>query len=439
MQVQVQVQANGTTKINDSGMPSDSQESGPTIPIASANANAAIANGPPPYAKASPKARAIFQYWTAKRVANAMPRHYVLDPTTGTRSLRKHSRSLVQTPVADEAWTGNDVVTYAAGRLLFTMSAVDYLCTATVINDQGTVGRSLLITAAHCAYDEENDVFASNFMFIPHQDDGGTDGSDHICSNDKFGCWVLDFAVVDSRWADQAWPSNIPYDYAVLTVPDAGAWTAGYANTNNPVLDSAVPTVEVDFTNAQGLVTGSWTQFHGYSYNQDPNFRYCRVQVTSNADRWVMPGCLLSGGASGGPCQPNLDGNGKLYTVVSYSYSSGGVQQGMGGARLNDNSFSCLFEAAKTTTANTILTYGGLPCPITTGSPTPAPATAPPTTLPPAQLPATLPPTLAPATTCSTVGSCAGLKGSRCSQVGCLWCGGSAGCFQPLGNRVCPV
>ena len=109
------------------------------------------------------------------------------------------------------------------------------------------------------------------------------------------------------------------------TVPDAGAWTQGYANTNNPVLDSAVSSMEVDFTNQQGLVDGSWVNFHGYSYNRDPNFRYCRVQVDSQADRWVMPGCMLSGGASGGPNQPNLDGNGKLFSVVSYSYSVSGV------------------------------------------------------------------------------------------------------------------
>ncbi|KAL7574528.1 hypothetical protein ACA910_015884 [Epithemia clementina (nom. ined.)] len=327
--------------------------------------------------QASDRAKQVIAYWTTGRRRAAKPLDRVLEESadgsrqlmlrtgTNTKSTHRH----LQTTVADGDWNAGGKINEAAGRLFFTINGSNYVCSASVVNDYGTAGRSLLATAAHCVYDESIDRFASNYLFIPKQDDGGTDASNRVCSDDYYGCWVPTHAVIDSRWATGTWSSNIPYDYALLVVPDSGAWTSGSNNLDNQVLDNAVPPVEVDFTNEQGLVSGSWVQFHGYSYNQDPNFRYCRVQANSQTDRWLVPGCMLSGGASGGPCQPNNDGNGKLYSVVSFSSSSGGVQTGMGGARLNSNSFSCLYETAKTTTGNTIYSYGGTPCPITSNVP----------------------------------------------------------------------
>ncbi|KAL7574573.1 hypothetical protein ACA910_015923 [Epithemia clementina (nom. ined.)] len=327
--------------------------------------------------QASARAKQVIAYWTPGRRSAALPLDRVLEESangsrklmlrTGTNTESTHRQ--LQTTVQDGDWTAGGKINEAAGRLFFTRNGGNYVCSASVINDFGTAGRSLLATAAHCVYDEALDLYSYNYLFIPKQDDGGTDTSNRACSDDYYGCWVPTHTVIDSRWAAGTWSSNIPYDYAILVVPDSGAWTQGYNNLNNPILDNAVPPLEVDFTNEQGLVSGSLVQFHGYSYNKDPNFRYCRVQANSQTDRWVVPGCMLSGGASGGPCQPNTDGNGKLYTVVSYSYSSGGVQTGMGGARLNSNSFSCLYETAKTTTGNTIYSYSGTPCPITSNEP----------------------------------------------------------------------
>ncbi|KAL7574527.1 hypothetical protein ACA910_015883 [Epithemia clementina (nom. ined.)] len=327
--------------------------------------------------QASDRAKKVIAYWTPGRRRAAKPLDRVLEESadgsrqlmlrTGTNTKSTHRQ--LQTTVADGDWNAGGKINEAAGRLFFSINGSNYVCSASVVNDYGTAGRSLLATAAHCVYDESIDRFANNYLFIPKQDDGGTDASNRVCSDDYYGCWVPTHAVIDSRWATGTWSSNIPYDYALLVVPDSGAWTSGSNNLDNQVLDNAVPPVEVDFTNEQGLVSGSWVQFHGYSYNQDPHFRYCRVQANSQTDRWIVPGCMLSGGASGGPCQPNNDGNGKLYSVVSFSSSSGGVQTGMGGARLNSNSFSCLYETAKTTTGNTIYSYGGTPCPITSNVP----------------------------------------------------------------------
>jgi hypothetical protein len=152
---------------------------------------------------------------------------------------------------------------------------------------------------------------------------------------------------------------------------------SGYNNTNH-VLDSAVKGLEVDFSNEQGLVAGSWANFMGYAYNRDPHFRYCSDALQLNRYAgWELPGCSLGSGASGGPCLPNAGSNGKLYSVISYGYPS---STGMGGPSLHNNSFSCIFERARVAdfvSGNVVLTYSGTACPIT--RPTLAPASPPPT------------------------------------------------------------
>ena len=65
-------------------------------------------------------------------------------------------------------------------------------------------------------------------MFIPHQDDGGSDRSDLNCYNDNvYGCWTPQFAVVDSNWANKEWSDNIPWDYAFLAVNDVASHEGG--------------------------------------------------------------------------------------------------------------------------------------------------------------------------------------------------------------------
>lgn len=315
--------------------------------------------------QASPRAKAVFDYWTSERIASAVPRDYEIESTTGERKLRTRA---LQNVVADDNWTAGGNIANAAGRLFFTMGGSRYVCSGTVVSDNGTPDRSLIVTAAHCVYDEDTDTFGYNFLFIPRQDDGGTDRSNSACSDDPFGCWVPEFAVVDSRWRDGVWSSIIPYDYAILVVPDyPDNHSAGYENAGNHVLDSAVTPMEVDFANEQNLENDSTGQFMGYSYNKDPKFRFCRQPLVARSDRWVIPGCMLSGGSSGGPCQPDPQGNGKLFSVISYSYSSNGEQVGMGGARLDSSGFSCVYSRAVMapleSTGEVISLFNGEACP----------------------------------------------------------------------------
>lgn len=66
----------------------------------------------------------------------------------------KQHRNLQATRDVDEAaWTRGGDIQSAAGRLMFTHGTNDYLCSATAVTNP-TLGRSVIITAAHCVYDD---------------------------------------------------------------------------------------------------------------------------------------------------------------------------------------------------------------------------------------------------------------------------------------------
>ncbi len=254
--------------------------------------------------------------------------------------------------VTNDQWTGGGTVQNAAGRIYFQMPAngpfwSGYVCSGTVATDDVT-GISVIITAAHCVYDDVNKVFARNVLFIPNQAGTKGSGTNTTCSDDPLGCWEPSHGVVDQDWANRTWPDNIPWDYAYYVVPDTDAHTSGIDKVANDALDVAAGSLRVQFDAA---TQGALTHALGYSYSDDPDFMYCAEGLgTDGLDALWLGNCGLSGGASGGPwLQPVEDGDGPIVSVNSYGYSN---KPGMGGPRLT-GSASCVFEQAKVVSATT--------------------------------------------------------------------------------------
>jgi hypothetical protein len=253
--------------------------------------------------------------------------------------------------VVNAPWTGGGTVQNAAGRIYFQMPAnsqqtswTAYVCSGSVAQD-ATSGRSVIITAAHCVYDDVHKAFARNVLFIPNQDGTTGTGTDTNCANDPMGCWTPSFGVVDDDWASRTFPANIPWDYAFYVVPDAGAHSGTAASSD--VLDVAAGNLSVQLT---APTVGAVAHALGYSYSDDPNFMYCAEPLASESgyDDWWLGQCDLSGGSSGGPwLQPVNGGNGPIISVNSWGYTN---QPGMGGPRLAGTSASCVFGVAKSQT-----------------------------------------------------------------------------------------
>jgi len=256
--------------------------------------------------------------------------------------------------VVNSPWSGVGTVQKAAGRIYFEMPTSNsltrwaaYVCSGTVAED-GLTGRSVIITAAHCVYDDVHKAFARNVLFIPNQAASGT-GTDTNCSNDVMGCWSPSFGVVDRNWTTSTFPANIPWDYAFYVVKDTGSHSGSAALE---ALDAAAGDLLVQTTS---LPTADvFTHALGYSYDVDPNFMYCaqNLGTESSYGDWWLSTCGLSGGSSGGPwLQPVNAGEGPIISVNSWGYTN---SPGMAGPRLSGTSAGCVLGVAKTQNLDTV-------------------------------------------------------------------------------------
>ena len=259
--------------------------------------------------------------------------------------------------VTNAEWTAGGAVQTAAGRIYFEMPSnkahtrwTGYVCSGTAVGDSTTNDRSVILTAAHCVYDDVNKAFARNVLFIPDQDGTSGGGTDRDCSNDPLGCWAPEYGVVDSDWASRSWPDNIPWDYAFYVVPTSGAHSGKAASSDS--LEVAAGTLPISFS-SPATGAGAFTHALGYSYSDDPNFMYCAEDMTTEGDsNWWLSQCGLSGGSSGGPwVQPmGQNGSGPVISVNSWGYRG---SPGMAGPKLFGTSAQCLYAEADagTTTA----------------------------------------------------------------------------------------
>ena len=127
---------------------------------------------------AKPDRGAVVAYWTPERVAHAVPRE------VSPKGLHVPQAGKPPGPgggggsgttggTTGAAWTGSGKVKLTTGKVLFTMAGVDYVCSGSVALDASS-STSLVLTAGHCVYDETNRAFATNWMFVPDYEDGGS-------------------------------------------------------------------------------------------------------------------------------------------------------------------------------------------------------------------------------------------------------------------------
>merc|ERR1712166_1478116 len=186
----------------------------------------------PRHAATDSNAKSIIDHWTSERIANALPKDLAIDIGDNRRSAhsppphsappRHHRRS---TDVANREWDSewSGTIQNAVGRIYFEMNGgQSYVCSGTVVQYE-QADRSIILTAAHCVYDDAQKAFAQNVLFIPNQAGTTGSGTDSNCDNDPLGCWAASFGVADTDWASRSFPANIPFDYAMYVVPASGA------------------------------------------------------------------------------------------------------------------------------------------------------------------------------------------------------------------------
>lgn len=310
-------------------------------------------------------ARSVTAHWTAARMAAAIPRDIVTDASGHWYiggpggALVAYGAGAAASPVPAKGkpggstvgsadWTKGGTVKEVAGRLYFVMDGIGYVCSGTTATDENS-SLSVILTAAHCVYDDVNKAFASDVLFIPDLAASGTH-TDSTCNTAYVnGCWVPDYGVIASDWSSRVWPSNIPYDYGFYVVPNVGSHRVGNTTDNDPL--DGLGSLSIAW-NADSATVGMLTDALGYSYKVDPRFMYCEQAlgsiygVAGYLNHWLS-GCRLSGGSSGGPWMAAAAvGEGPIISVNSWGYQG---KPGMAGPRLQAAEPRCVYDAAVVT------------------------------------------------------------------------------------------
>jgi hypothetical protein len=146
-------------------------------------------------------------YWTAEKMQNAIPADLSAVPGSSKQTAQPGSSGIASRPVAPKTQPGrttvlNDVVPTTAGKLFFTDNGLNYVCSASTINNNY---KNLIITAGHCVHSGQGGAWHSNIVFAPAYYNGAS-GS---------GLWNWTGARAFNSWINS---SDFTHDQAFVTL-----------------------------------------------------------------------------------------------------------------------------------------------------------------------------------------------------------------------------
>ena len=303
-------------------------------------------------------------YWTADRMASAQPRDFTLKPGRGFVPAAKPEgtgkpdgaggggkgggKPPKTTNVSGAPWNGGGVITEASGKVYFEMNGSAYVCSGAVATDTRT-DASLVLTAAHCAYDETSQTFASRWLFVPNFDAAPT----FNCDQSKYGCWTASALVVHSGYANAgAFNSQAAqHDFAFAVVGPGGK------TGQSAQLDETVGSLPISFATYPDRTRAYAFGYPAQAPYTGRDLTYCAGPTFSdpyNSGLTYGLTCNMTGGSSGGPWLTSFSettGSGVLSSVNSYGYS--GINA-MHGPKFNDNTQD-VYTTANAATTNVVV------------------------------------------------------------------------------------
>ena len=287
----------------------------------------------------------IVAHWTPARMAAATPRDFTFDSARGFVPLARPGGGGTTTGAS---WNGGGAIKERSGKVYFEMGAGAYVCSGAVATDTRTA-TSLVLTAAHCAYDETGEAFATNWLFIPDFDQSPT----FTCPQTEYGCWTADALVVHEGYATAGGFNTQAtlHDFAFAVVGGGGHSGSAQLDTTVGAFNVAIPGFSAVGQTAYAFGYPAAGKYKGN------DLVYCAGQIFEDPYNeeltWGLP-CGMTGGSSGGPWLSSFNtstGVGALSSVNSYGYS--GVKA-MHGPKFNADTQD-VYNAAKAATGDTIV------------------------------------------------------------------------------------
>ena len=289
-------------------------------------------------------------YWTEARIAHAIPRDFVRLANGKFVPAAKGGPGGGgggggAKPVTGASWTGGSTIVKQSGRVLFHLRSGDYICSASVVDDADDPTYSVIVTAGHCVYDEENHEFATMWVYYPSFDTSPT----YTCAQATYGCWAARALFAHSGFTSQSGftATATLYDFGFAVVR-----AGGNGGSVSPQLDALGSySVNPTLTSSPGIGY-AFGYPAGGQYAPGIDLTYCKGSIGTdpyNANRTWKIGCDMTGGSSGGPwlygtSDPGSAGRseGTVFSVNSYTYS--GVKA-MHGPKFNANTQAVLDAA----------------------------------------------------------------------------------------------
>lgn len=251
-------------------------------------------------------------YWTPARMRAAQPRAArtsqgwkagAVDsgPAETVQGRQRSSSSL------GGAWTRGGQVTMTTGKVFFTESGRNYVCSGSVVPADN---ESTVITAGHCVKSGRG-AFATNFIFVPGYRNGQA----------PYGVWTATQLATTPQWARSG-----DYNY------DVGFAVVGTLRGDH--LSEVVGSQSIGFNQPRGNYVHAFGYPQAAPYNGS-SLDYCADRPTSNVSvagtHDLLIACNLSGGASGGPWFQgfnNSSGTGVQVSVNSLMAYTGNAMAG---------------------------------------------------------------------------------------------------------------
>lgn len=284
----------------------------------------------------------VNDYWTTERQHDATPFDPIvsdgntngagdvatgvaIDPSTG--AVHPNGPQL-EDSVAGDLFDATGLAAATQGRLYMTFAGGDYVCSATVIN---SLPKNIVLTAAHCIWDMESDVYADYVVFIPAD---ANDGAEQ-----PYGMWPVKSITMAQEFADGANETEDgyvtgdgwTYDFAFLTMAPNAQGQEIQEVTGGQGIAFGLPAEEI-------VVIGypSAPPFDGTSE------RYCASTDWEPDSYAYSIDCDMTAGSSGGGWFTNYDvESGSGYAVAATSFGSTGF---LGAAPLGATALSLFTE-----------------------------------------------------------------------------------------------
>lgn len=267
-------------------------------------------------------------------------------------------------PVRLDSWKGNGLVRTSTGRLLYEHPSNAertewraFQCSGTVVTEPVT-GRSIILTASHCAYERRRKSFARNVLFIPSHEVPSEDIRTFGCAQSPFGCWAPNLAVVPDGYANGGKALPLSFEYSFYVVSDEDAYI-GPNILPTDALDEQVGSMPIKFDSpiTGPSNEGSFTYGVGYPNGFDPTLMYCsRTLSNYSTSNLFLKTCGLSVGVSGGPLLQNYDADtqsGEIVSVFSFMVRTNS-SDGLAGPDLDTDHAKCAFDFAQSVSLENI-------------------------------------------------------------------------------------